>query len=97
MRCSRRQCLGLSRALQPWAEHSKASLCASKQEGLWCPRLKLANSTLTVSAAVSAPAKKKNNATAVTKEAHAATTIQRSEQRRGKARERKCLLLALAC
>lgn len=87
MRCSRRQCLGLSRALQPWAEHSKASLRASKQEGLWRSRLKLANSVLTVSAAVSVPAK--NNATADTKEAHVPThtTIQTSEQRRGKARE----------
>lgn len=86
MQCSRRQCLGLSWGLQPWAEHSKASLCANKQEGLWRLRLLLANTALTVIAtaiaAIGAPAKK--NTTADAREVHTTTdaNIQTSEQER---------------
>lgn len=64
MRSSRRQCLGLNWALQPWAEPSEASLCANKQEGV---RLR-GPTLLSPSALPSAPGN--STSTAATNEVH---------------------------
>lgn len=52
--CSQCQCCGLAGVLEPWVEHSEALLCVclSKQEGIWCLLLLVANTALTVTATI---------------------------------------------